>query len=66
VRYRTSATPLVDYHIDQRRRTEGKPVMSAKIVFAAAIFAVTMGLLAIPQVTQADPFDTAYAVSAAD
>jgi hypothetical protein len=42
------------------------PVMSAKIAFAAAIFAVTMGLLAIPQVTQAVPFDGSYAVSVAD
>jgi hypothetical protein len=40
--------------------------MGAKIVFAASIFAVTLGLLAIPQVTQADPFEAAYAVSSAD
>jgi len=40
--------------------------MSAKIIFAASIFAVTMGLLAIPQVTQADPVEAAYAVSVAD
>jgi hypothetical protein len=40
--------------------------MSAKIAFAAAIFAVTMGLLAVPQVTQAVPFEAAYAVSVSD
>ena len=40
--------------------------MSAKIVFAAAIFAVTIGLLAIPQVTQAVPLAGSYAVSVAD